>query len=122
MPSGWKAKARVARSDEAAAERRERPLPARLLDWSGGALVAVAWAAAALFGAYIVFFYAGAIAAGTPEQWNANLPGLFVPGQGSEPPASPLTSRRAAPSSCRATSSWSAESAGPSPPSTAGPA
>src|SRR4051794_41698015 len=79
MPSGWKAKARVARSDEAAAERRERPLPARLLDWSGGALVAIAWASAALFGAYIVFFYAGAIAAGTPEQWNANLPGLFVP-------------------------------------------
>ena len=32
---------------------------------------------AALFGTYIVFFYAGAIAAGTPAQWNANLPGLF---------------------------------------------
>lgn len=54
-------------------------MPALLLRWSGGALVAAAWASAALFGLYIVFFYAGAIAAGTPAQWNANLPGLFVP-------------------------------------------
>jgi hypothetical protein len=70
----------VARSDEAVAGRHRPTVPARLLGWSGGALVAVAWASAALFGVYIVFFYAGAIAAGTPEQWNANLPGLFVPG------------------------------------------
>jgi len=54
-------------------------MPAAALRWSGGALVAAAWASAALFGAYITFFYAGAIAAGTPAQWNANLPGLFVP-------------------------------------------
>ena len=54
-------------------------MPAALLRWSGGLLVAAAWASAALFGVYIVFFYAGAIAAGTPAQWNANLPGLFVP-------------------------------------------
>lgn len=53
--------------------------PALLLRWSGGALVAASWASAALFGLYIVFFYAGAVAAGTPAQWNANLPGLFVP-------------------------------------------
>jgi hypothetical protein len=54
-------------------------MPAALLRWSGAALVAAAWLSAALFGTYIVFFYAGAIAAGTPDQWNANLPGLFVP-------------------------------------------
>jgi hypothetical protein len=54
-------------------------LPARLLGWSGAALAAIAWFSAALFGAYIVFFYAGAIAVGTPAQWNANLPGLFDP-------------------------------------------
>jgi len=54
-------------------------LPAKLLGWSGTALAAIAWFSAALFGTYIVFFYAGAIAAGTPAQWNANLPGLFEP-------------------------------------------
>ena len=54
-------------------------LPARLLVWSGTTLAAAAWLSAALFGTYIVFFYAGAIAVGTPAQWNANLPGLFEP-------------------------------------------
>jgi hypothetical protein len=68
----------VARGGEIAAQRPGPP--AILLRWSGAALVSVAWASAAFFGTYIVFFYAGAIAAGTPEQWNANLPGLFVPG------------------------------------------
>jgi hypothetical protein len=54
-------------------------LPARLLGWSGTFLAAIAWLSAAFFGTYIVFFYAGAIAVGTPAQWNANLPGLFDP-------------------------------------------
>jgi uncharacterized membrane protein len=53
-------------------------MAARLLRWSGTALAAAAWGSAAFFGLYIVFFYAGAIVAGTPGQWNANLPGLFV--------------------------------------------
>jgi hypothetical protein len=52
-------------------------MAAAALRWSGTALAAIAWFSAALFGLYIVFFYAGAIAAGTPAQWNANLPGLF---------------------------------------------
>lgn len=65
----------MARGDEIAAP----VLPARLLRWSGTALAAIAWLSAALFGAYIVLFYAGAIAVGTPAQWNANLPGLFDP-------------------------------------------
>ena len=63
----------MARGDEIALPL----LPARLLGWSGTALAATAWFSAAFFGAYIVFFYAGAIAVGTPAQWNANLPGLF---------------------------------------------
>jgi hypothetical protein len=54
-------------------------LSARLLGWSGAALAATAWLSAALFGAYIVLFYAGAMAVGAPAQWNANLPGLFDP-------------------------------------------
>jgi hypothetical protein len=65
----------MARGDEASVP----VLPARLLGWSGTTLAAIAWLSAALFGAYIVIFYAGAIAVGTPAQWNANLPGLFDP-------------------------------------------
>ena len=65
----------MARGDEIAVPI----LPARLLGWSGAALAATAWLSAAFFGTYIVFFYAGAIAVGTPAQWNANLPGLFDP-------------------------------------------
>lgn len=52
-------------------------MAAAALRWSGTALAAIAWFSAALFGLYITFFYAGAIATGTPAQWNANLPGLF---------------------------------------------
>ncbi len=54
-------------------------LSAGLLRWSSVALVTVIWLSAAFFGAYIVLYYAGAIVAGTPEQWNASLPGLFEP-------------------------------------------
>jgi hypothetical protein len=49
------------------------------LRWSGTALAATAWFSAALFGVYIAFFYAGAIAVGTPADWNEVLPGLFAP-------------------------------------------
>jgi hypothetical protein len=56
------------------------PAPAAAwLRWSGTALAATAWFSAALFGAYIVFFYAGAVAVGAPAQWNEVLPGLFEP-------------------------------------------
>lgn len=68
----------MARGDGDRMARSARPLPAKLLAWSGGALVGAAWLSAALFGLYIVFHYAGALLAGTPEQWNANLPGLFT--------------------------------------------
>ena len=69
----------MARGDDAPAAAVRPPLAERLLRWSAVALVAVAWASAAFFGTYIVFYYAGAIAAGTPQQWNDTLPSLFSP-------------------------------------------
>jgi hypothetical protein len=69
----------MARGEEASVVPAYPPLAARLLVWSAAALVAVAWFSAAFFGTYIVFYYAGAIAAGSPEQWNDTLPGLFSP-------------------------------------------
>lgn len=52
---------------------------ARLLRLSALALVAAVWVSAALFGLYIVMFYAGALAEGTPAEWNAVLPRLYEP-------------------------------------------
>jgi hypothetical protein len=43
------------------------------------ALVAVVWISSAIFGAYILAYYGGAIPAGTMEQWNASLPALYEP-------------------------------------------
>ena len=41
------------------------------------ALVGVVWISSAIFGAYILAYYGGAIPAGTLEQWNATLPALY---------------------------------------------
>ena len=43
------------------------------------ALVAVVWISSAIFGAYILAYYGGAVPAGTLEQWNATLPALYGP-------------------------------------------
>jgi hypothetical protein len=43
------------------------------------AAVAVSWLSAAIFGAYILAFYGGALHAGTGERWNTTLPGLYEP-------------------------------------------
>lgn len=43
------------------------------------ALVAVVWISSAIFGAYILAYYGGAIPAGTMEEWNATLPALYEP-------------------------------------------
>ena len=43
------------------------------------ALVGVVWISSAIFGAYILAYYGGAIPAGTMEQWNATLPALYEP-------------------------------------------
>ncbi|HLZ68061.1 MAG TPA: DUF2306 domain-containing protein [Aliidongia sp.] len=45
--------------------------------WSGLGLVAASWISAAIFGAYILAFYVGAIPAHHLDQWNRNLPGLY---------------------------------------------
>jgi len=52
----------------------------RLLRWSGRALVAVTWVSAFIFGAYILAFYAGAVADGQLDRWNRGLEGLHGPG------------------------------------------
>lgn len=41
------------------------------------ALVAAVWVSSAIFGAYILAYYGGAVPAGTLEQWNATLPALY---------------------------------------------
>lgn len=43
------------------------------------ALVGAVWISSAIFGAYILAYYGGAIPAGTMEQWNATLPALYEP-------------------------------------------
>lgn len=51
-----------------------------LLRWCGIALTAASWLSAALFGAYIIAFYGGAIPADRLDQWNHTLPRLYEPG------------------------------------------
>ena len=62
--------------------RPHRRLAATDLLFSGSrtALAATAWVSAALFGLYILAFYAGALFDGTMTTWNQNLPGLYAPG------------------------------------------
>lgn len=50
---------------------------ASALKWAGVALAGVVWISSAIFGAYILAYYGGAIPAGTMEQWNATLPKLY---------------------------------------------
>lgn len=50
------------------------------LQWSGIVLVATVWVSAALFGLYILAFYAAALYEGAMERWNDILPGLYEEG------------------------------------------
>ena len=50
------------------------------LRWSGIVLVATVWVSAALFGLYILSFYAAALYEGTMARWNDILPGLYEEG------------------------------------------
>ncbi|RNI22017.1 DUF2306 domain-containing protein [Rufibacter latericius] len=50
------------------------------LKWSGVVLVASVWGSAALFGLYILAFYAAALYEGNLERWNNVLPGLYEKG------------------------------------------
>ena len=46
---------------------------------AGVALTGVVWISSAIFGAYILAYYGGAIPANTLEDWNATLPKLYEP-------------------------------------------
>lgn len=48
-----------------------------VLRWSGIALVAAVWISAALFGLYILAFYAAALYDGDMTRWNKTLPNLY---------------------------------------------
>jgi hypothetical protein len=47
--------------------------------WTATALVATVWVSVALFGLYILAFYAGALLDGELEGWNEVLPRLYEP-------------------------------------------
>jgi hypothetical protein len=48
-----------------------------LLDWSGKMLITTVWTSAALFGLYILAFYAAALYEDDMQRWNKVLPGLY---------------------------------------------
>ena len=50
-----------------------------ILRWTGRALVTTVWVSAALFGLYILAYYAGASADGDLAKWNDMLSGLYEP-------------------------------------------
>jgi hypothetical protein len=52
---------------------------ASLVRLTGGALLLSSWISAAIFGAYILAFYLGAIPRGTMAGWNQTLPRLYEP-------------------------------------------
>ena len=54
-----------------------RGASAALLHWTSVALVATVWVSATLFGLYILAFYAGALAEGDMQRWNAVLPHIY---------------------------------------------
>lgn len=51
----------------------------KTLHWSGVVLVATVWTSAALFGLYILAFYASALYNGEMGRWNKVLPRLYEP-------------------------------------------
>ncbi|MXO59064.1 DUF2306 domain-containing protein [Altererythrobacter salegens] len=56
---------------------RARPAADQALRWSLVALTATAWLSGAIFGAYILAYYVGAVPAGTMQDWNSVLPRLY---------------------------------------------
>src|SRR6267142_2391789 len=52
---------------------------AAALRWSARALMSIVWISAAIFGLYIIAFYAGAVSDGAPDRWNQALPRLYEP-------------------------------------------
>lgn len=54
---------------------------ARLLQWSATILGTSVWVSSALFGLYILAFYATALVQNAMQRWNGVLPGLYTQGQ-----------------------------------------
>ncbi len=52
---------------------------ATILRWTSIALMVTVWLSSAIFGLYILAFYAGAFYTGELEQWNGVLPRLYEP-------------------------------------------
>ncbi len=52
-------------------------IDAQILKWTSRLLTITVWVSAALFGLYILAFYASALYRGNMEQWNEVLPGLY---------------------------------------------
>ncbi|RDS83912.1 DUF2306 domain-containing protein [Dyella monticola] len=50
----------------------------RVFDYSSRALAITTWLSCALFGLYILVFYAGALASNSAARWNTALPGLYT--------------------------------------------
>lgn len=59
---------------------RQRGVSAMALRTAGIGLVAASWLSGALFGAYIVAFYLGAIPVQALDRWNRTLPALYEAG------------------------------------------
>ncbi len=55
------------------------PKSTRALAWASGAVLAVTWLSAAIFGAYILAHYVGAVARARLDDWNSELPRLYEP-------------------------------------------
>jgi hypothetical protein len=73
-PKGDRKMATLEALDSAATTMARRD---SVLTWSIRALVANAWISTALFGLYILAFYAAAAADGDLARWNEGLPGLY---------------------------------------------
>lgn len=60
-----------------AQEPRHKDLSARLVHWTGKALVIIVWISAGIFGLYMLAFYAADWYGNRLENWNKILPGLY---------------------------------------------
>lgn len=60
-----------------APSQRLTKISSNLLNWSGKMLVITVWTSAALFGLYILAFYAAALYEDDMQRWNKVLPGLY---------------------------------------------
>ena len=62
---------------EPTSDQRLRRISVKALHWSSVLLTTTVWVSAALFGLYILAFYAAALYEGNLERWNKMLPRLY---------------------------------------------